>query len=1325
MNLPTDSADEAEVQRTLWNVINLAYPADQLAGRFDNPASLDAPLPSIVRFQASATEQETWRGAFGAPNAREHVMAFVREIENFEEFPRAVEIRDFVDLDESGTINAVSQGALRELKQELRTRLGENNVIGIEHVRLIPTTIEKGKPRADVTTGHLGELCARAHAALKHIITRQMDEYWGTSDPTAVSPRELELECIEHQRFGQERAPADSFIGRERHLKAIKAYLQSDSRQPLVIHGASGCGKTALLARAAQDAAELKPVVRFIGVTPRASDIRSLLASLCREIRQRHPLESPISGDVPELTMELNEHLGAATAQEPLIMFLDALDQLADSDNGLSLFWIPFYQLPAHVKLIVSCLSARPPEAPASRPYSVLKSRRLPEDNFIDLDTLSEVEAQSLLFERWLPQARRRLTAEQAECIRERLKSDECRRPIYLKVLFQEARLWRSDTPVPTLGNNVSELLMALLKRLGDPSNHGETLAFALGYLAAARRGLTEIEILEVLYQDPDYMKFLAQITARAGHKLPDNPKRIPIAIWSRLRFDLEPYLTERDARGTMVLTFYHRQIGELARAKYLESVKNHWRPHERLADLFERKADPAQNLTWRTMSSHAMEELPYHLAQDANVPRWERTVCDPMFVEGACRAGLVFEFLRDVDDGLRRFPSVSVQLMRKAVASSLRTITKHPEFCLSILCNRLLWAEPNGLIAQAAARAAAALDTSGAWLQAASPLHAVESIPLDGRSLQAFIAEQQAFATADGSGNLEIRSTGRGELLAKRTLPSRTLTALAVEPAQFLAAWLDRNGDIRAEFSQSMLPGRAHETAVAYPRDDAVIAVSRGGDLVAWNPQLGETTVLAASIPCPLVALRANPDGSRILFVAGDRPSAQTLGIVSRSGRSWGTSKLRWNGRPVKHACLSPDGTRALLVDSGRGMSIVEVASGIVLASTQYERRSEVTAWGGTTACALGNARENEAAVIATDKGQVWAWDWKLDRFTGCGNFKGLQEGDAVHLLEILPEGGRIFLSTANRAAFFCTGGDRSGVPHSAAVADCAITESGLVGSVCREDRALKWWRFEGLAPLRSFPVEPPRVVAADGNDDCVFLGTDNGLLYRFPAARAPESKDIFRLFDHPVANIVSDRPGVAIAASTQGLIERVDFVADQAEWLCSQTSGQRQRSLLPRMPATYIAIRESEISGRGDVVALGTGQNIESEIYKSSHSAVLVAASREGKHLVIHDRSLKVFKLDGGTLTPLFTAEANRSICAMQLLLGDKYLLLAQRDEPWLELRRLEPGVPVAAVLELPSAPSCLCARLDKIAIGFRSGDLLCVRVRDASRAKPIVIL
>jgi hypothetical protein len=403
--------------------------------------------------------------------------------------------------------------------------------------------------------------------------------------------------------------------------------------------------------------------------------------------------------------------------------------------------------------------------------------------------------------------------------------------------------------------------------------------------------------------------------------------------------------------------------------------------------------------------------------------------------------------------------------------------------------------------------------------------------------------------------------------------------------------------------------------------------------------------------------------------------------------------------------------------VDAGRILNIVEILTGNVLASTAYERRRDLAIWGSVTACTFGNGKESETAVVTTDKGQVWAWNWKLDHFTACSNFKGLQEGDAVDLLEIMPGGRGVFLSTANRAAVFYMDGGRPAMPHSAAVTSCAVTESGLVGSICREDRTLKWWHFERLELVRSFLVEPPRVVVADGNDECVFLGSDNGLLYRFPTERAPESKDIFRLFDHPVASIVSERPGVAIAASTQGLIARVNFVTDQVEWLYSHTTGKKHRMLFTHSRAAYLTVRELDEGSRGSVVAIGTGQNMEREIYRSDHSSVLVAASSGGELFAIHDRSTKVFKLEGSTLTPMFTVDAGQSISSIHLLSGDKYLLLVSRDEPWLVLRRLVSGTPIVAVLELPSPASCVSARHDKIAIGFQSGDLLCVRVRDVS--------
>ena len=349
------------------------------------------------------------------------------------------------------------------------------------------------------------------------------------------------------------------------------------------------------MARAAQEVAEtLKPIVRFIGSTPRSSDLRGLLTSLCQELRLRHPREGELPTDIKLLEVELQEQFKAATPEQPLILFLDALDQLADTDGGRLLHWIPVGPLPAHVKLVVSCLSDRAEDDPAGQPYAELQRRQLPANQFINLDAFSEDEARTLLFERWLPQAGRTVSRDQRARIEQRLASAACRQPIYLKLLFEEARLWRSYDATPDLGEDVPALLNQLFDRLSRPTNHGPLLVErVLGYLAASREGLAENEILEILFRDPEYKKALDDATKDTRHEMPPNATRIPIAIWSRLRFDLASYLTERAATGANVLTFYHRQVAEWVHAHFAKAPDQRWQPHPLLADYFRDLADP------------------------------------------------------------------------------------------------------------------------------------------------------------------------------------------------------------------------------------------------------------------------------------------------------------------------------------------------------------------------------------------------------------------------------------------------------------------------------------------------------------------------------------------------------------------------------------------------------------------------------------------------------------------------------------------------------------------------------------------------------------
>ena len=57
------------------------------------------------------------------------------------------------------------------------------------------------------------------------------------------------------------------------------------------------------------------------------------------------------------------------------------------------------------------------------------------------------------------------------------------------------------------------------------------------------------------------------------------------MAVWSRLYYDLEPYLSEREVEGARLLAFYHRQLGEVAYLDYLADNEDPLHPNRLLAE--------------------------------------------------------------------------------------------------------------------------------------------------------------------------------------------------------------------------------------------------------------------------------------------------------------------------------------------------------------------------------------------------------------------------------------------------------------------------------------------------------------------------------------------------------------------------------------------------------------------------------------------------------------------------------------------------------------------------------------------------------------------
>jgi hypothetical protein len=116
--------------------------------------------------------------------------------------------------------------------------------------------------------------------------------------------------------------------------------------------------------------------------------------------------------------------------------------------------------------------------------------------------------------DRWLVEAGRTLQPQQREEVIAKFKG--CPMPLYLKLAFEEACRWKSHYPIEEtrLSTDIPGLIRDLFGRLSSESHHGNPLVSrSMGYLAAAKNGLTEDEMLDVLARDVEvYTWFLCSL---------------------------------------------------------------------------------------------------------------------------------------------------------------------------------------------------------------------------------------------------------------------------------------------------------------------------------------------------------------------------------------------------------------------------------------------------------------------------------------------------------------------------------------------------------------------------------------------------------------------------------------------------------------------------------------------------------------------------------------------------------------------------------------------------------------------------------------------
>ena len=551
------------------------------------------PLPEDdrVKYERSLTEREILTGLLDplVPDARDHVFAYFREVAAFETLESAQEaeadhLRKFVNFADATQCDLLA----RQRQQRMKARI---------EAALEPGHIRKYTASWTGTTvsgDHLPSLCNSVFNDLRTVIEAEVARL------TADDP--IEAEVAAHRRFAELRGASERFLGRDVLLSRIAEYVSGiEPTRPLVVSGPAGTGKSAILARAAEVARKRFPqavtVARFIGATPPSVDGRSLLQSLCEELGRKFQIEGPGSLEYRDLVSEFRGRLAWATAERPAIVFIDALDQLSETDNARSLVWLP-RQLPQHVRLVVSVLddSTGAPvggRSNASRPVDVAAAirRRSREKDLLPIGDYPKEAADSLL-QSWLEAGGRTLKPSQKALVLSAF--ERCPRPLFLKLAAEEAMRWRSDEQAPRMATAdtpdamLAAIVEQLFDRLSEPSNHGSLLVErSLGYLVAAKNGLTEDEMIGLLSTDREFFDAFIARAKNVGQPLPPGIESLPIAVWVRLYSDLQPYLSSRRADGTTLLAFYHRSLEQAAHKRFLGSPEIAGQRHQHIAKYF------------------------------------------------------------------------------------------------------------------------------------------------------------------------------------------------------------------------------------------------------------------------------------------------------------------------------------------------------------------------------------------------------------------------------------------------------------------------------------------------------------------------------------------------------------------------------------------------------------------------------------------------------------------------------------------------------------------------------------------------------------------
>ncbi|PWC84723.1 hypothetical protein TSH100_17060 [Azospirillum sp. TSH100] len=615
-------------------------------------AAINAGIPDSAGFGASVTETEIRKALGSGATHRSSITGVFRDLSD-----ASAGGRDFLDVDMTGALDVDADARRRRLRADLERRLPKEAII-----HFAPALAELGGG-----SDYLGAFAT----AVEQRLCRGIDDQLSTEDHARLDEASLH----EGFRLRQRGMVTDRLEIIADIAGHIRPGVMSDADGPLVVAGPSGIGKTTVMAAACEAIRRRLPdariVYRAVGATSESVTPLLLLADLCGEIARMGGRPAPGAFADDEEAAEAFLREIRQWSGPPLVVMVDALDQLLKSSPNHQYNWIPA-TLPDNVGMIVSAVMDRMPAHVGRRAGRILK-----------MPYLSVDEAGRIL-DLWLAEAGRTLQTGQRELALRAFSKVGL--PLYLRLLLELVCEWSSDETPPPPPSTLNGIIDALFDRLSDAgrSHIPELAQRAFGFLAASRSGLSYDEMQEVLSCETDLIASVARHWSDARQS-----GGLPPILWSRLYHDLRPLLTERLADGTVVLTIFHRAIEARMTDRFSAAERRGFA--SALADYFaSRLLMPGGDD--RGIDRRQLWERPYLLEQAGRIDDLRDCLLDHRFLDAKVRAGGVRDL---VDDFARLPPDDEAAVVGGALRLSAYVLERDPAQLSGQLLGRIDPASP------------------------------------------------------------------------------------------------------------------------------------------------------------------------------------------------------------------------------------------------------------------------------------------------------------------------------------------------------------------------------------------------------------------------------------------------------------------------------------------------------------------------------------------------------------------------------------------------------------------------------------------------------